>query len=119
MPFFDKELGAYRPSPGEVVDVHSPSVERQPEAGDVYEFTRMVKTIGGHVYERGGKFRILERTDEAPFGYRNPQGNFKVATPDGRISVWSSIHGMIADGALKLTAAPPNVLPRYDREDVL
>jgi hypothetical protein len=95
--------------------VYSPKVEREPQAGDVYRLVLEVRTVGGDTYAPGTLFTLVEKTTDAPHGYVNPQGNFRVQV-EGRVTVWSSIHGMIADGYLQPAHAAPGP-SRFDRED--
>ncbi len=104
--------------------VVSPFVERQPQAGDVYEFTRPCATLGGHHYYREDRLVLIEKTDDAPHGFWNPQGNWRcralAKSPDLHqlVSVWSSIHDGIAAGTLRLVSEPTsNPLPRFDRKE--
>lgn len=116
MPYYDPKIGGLRLSPGETTtNVYSPTIERQPQPGDVYEFVEGCRTIGGHEYPPGSHLVILEQTNEAPHGYINPQGNFKCRSPEGRVSVWSSIHGQIADGHLRLVREGPPPPTRFAR----
>lgn len=77
------------------------SLVREPEPGDVYEFTVSCSTIAGHALPKGTKLTLVEWTQDAPFNFKDPAGNWLVDGPNGR-TVWSSIRHGIQTGILKL-----------------
>lgn len=97
-----------------------PHLPRPPHVGDIWVLTSTIKTVGGDCYLPGEKFYLVERTDEAPFGFKCPEGNWKVQVK-GKTSVWSSIPYMIADGNLVLESGKRNPSPpsRFERPDPL
>ena len=76
-------------------------LQREPQPGDVYEFVQAQVTITGVPLPEGTTLTLIEWTAEAPFGFRDPAGNWVVDGPNGR-TVWSSIRQGIANGSLKL-----------------
>lgn len=79
--------------------------ETEPRKGDVYEFTRTIFTFAKVEYKPGDRLFILARTEEAPFGFKDPQGNFVVRCKYFT-SVWSSIRYGINLGWLRLVTRP-------------
>lgn len=81
--------------PPHVRSYRSPS--RLAKVGDVYEFTRIIRTLGGNSYEIGERCTIIERTPDSPYGFLSSLGNLRVEIRN-RASVWSSFDNMIATG---------------------
>jgi len=70
-----------------------------PKPGDVFVLTKRVVTDAGKEYHPGDEFTLIELTDDNPFGYLSPLGNWRVKCkffepPDDR-SIWSSIWFML------------------------
>lgn len=93
----------------------------QPRANDVYEFTQDVQTINGKTHKAGTRLRLIRKTDEAPHGYSNPQGNWWCDVAGDGKSVWSSIHDCIASGLIRRVSSPgEDPLPsRFERKEPL
>jgi hypothetical protein len=86
------------------------SLPREPQPGDVYEFTQDSMSIVNFSFPKGAKLTLIDWTEEAPHGiqhggrwlpYKDPAGNWLVEGPNGR-TIWSSIRQGIFSGQLKL-----------------
>jgi len=56
-------------------------------------------TLGNRLYQHGDELRLIERTEEAPYGYKSSLGNWVVQCPH-TTSVWSNIEAMVQEGGL-------------------
>ena len=87
-------------------------VSRMPQEGDVYLFQKATGTIGGHVFQPGDTFELVEATFDAPWGYRCLPCSWRAKTKYDT-SVWTSVFSMIQDGNIVLRGDPPRA-NRYD-----
>lgn len=78
--------------------------DRLPKAGDVYELTTTICTLGDHDYNVGDTLEIIARTTEVPHHRTSSLGNLYVRGKYGK-SVWTNIEMAIASGWLKLIEA--------------
>ena len=76
-----------------------PRPEMLPQAGDVLVVEKVFRTKAGYVYPVGSKLRLIERTQDAPYGLLSSLGNWVVECPFHQ-SVWTNIELMIAEGTL-------------------
>lgn len=72
-----------------------------PQCGEVYEWTRPARTLGGSRYAKGDRMTVLERTGHSPHHRTSSLGNLLVRGKD-HTSVWTCFEDCIADGSLKL-----------------
>jgi hypothetical protein len=79
--------------------------DRLPQFGDVYEWVRPTRTVGGHDYRVGETMTVLERTGFVPHYRTSSLGNLLVRGPHGT-SVWTCFEYLIAEGYLKLVDKP-------------
>lgn len=79
--------------------------DRLPQPGDVYEWARPGRTLGGFDYRKGELMTVLERTGHVPFHRKSSLGNLLVRGPHGT-SVWTAFEHCIATGDLKLVEKP-------------
>jgi hypothetical protein len=82
-----------------------PRPERLPQAGDVLVVEKAFRTKAGYVYHVGSKLRLIERTQDAPYGLLSSLGNWVVECPFQE-SVWTNIELMIAEGTLGYGEVP-------------
>lgn len=85
---------------------------RGPQEGDVYLFQKAAGTIGGHVFQPGDTFELVEATLDAPWGHRCYPCSWRAKTKYD-ISVWTSVYSMIQDGTILLQGNQPRA-NRYD-----
>lgn len=74
------------------------TADREPEAGDVYTFVTELWTVQvpPTIYEKGAQIKLISKTDDAPFGFHDPKGNWWVEDASGNQSIWSSIRMCIS-----------------------
>jgi hypothetical protein len=82
-----------------------PLPETLPQAGDVLVVEKTFKTPAGYIYQVGTRLRLIERTQDAPFGMLSSLGNWVVECPFQK-SVWTNIELMIAEGTLSKGEEP-------------
>lgn len=70
-----------------------------PQSGEILVATIHFRTSAGTKYVPGDEFELLERTNEAPYGYLSSLGNWRVKCK-ARTSIWSSIESCMFDGWL-------------------
>jgi hypothetical protein len=102
------------------------TLKREPQVGDVYEFTGDSVSIVNFPFPKGSKLILLiKQTEEAPHGtthqgrwveYKDPAGNWLVDGPNGR-TIWSSIRQGITMGQLKLVMQLKTNTNRFTRID--
>lgn len=68
-------------------------LDREPEVGDVYTFVTELWTVQVPpvIYAKGAKIKLIAKTNESPFGFYDPKGNWLVEDARGNQSIWSSI----------------------------
>ena len=105
------------------------TLKREPQEGDVYEFTANFQSVAGHVFPKGSKLTLVAWTEEAPYTetttgirYKDPAGNWVVDGPNGR-TIWSSIRQMIVRDYIKLVMQLKthgnDPRSRFNRDDVV
>ena len=85
-----------------------PMPERIAQPGDVYRATTDFGTLGKKSYEPGDTFKMLRRTQEAPFGRLSGLGNCVIQTKyhvAGGESIWSCFDDAIQMGWLELVSS--------------
>jgi len=82
-----------------------PRPECLPQAGDVLVVEKPLVTQAGYFYQVGSRLRLIERTQDAPFGLLSSLGNWVVECPFQK-SVWTNIELMIAEGTLSYGMGP-------------
>lgn len=92
------------------------SLAREPQPGDVYEYTADHHTTTGFQLPKGTRLSLIEQTNQAPHGVKDPAGNWLVEGPNGK-TVWSSIRYGIANGQLKLVMQLKVHTDRFTRID--
>lgn len=76
-----------------------------PQCGEVYEWTRPARTMGGYAYDKGDQMTVLERTGHAPHHWTSSLGNLLVRGKH-HTSVWTCFEACVAEGSLKLVGTP-------------
>jgi hypothetical protein len=82
------------------VELPRPKEDLQP--GQVLRVMKPVVTLGNFCYYQGDILELVERTQEAPYGYQSSLGNWVVRCPH-QVSVWSNIEAAVAEGELTVT----------------
>ena len=82
-----------------------PRPEILPQAGEVLVAEKAFRTKAGYVYQVGSRLRLIERTQDAPFGLLSSLGNWAVECPFQE-SVWTNIELMIAERTLSYDKRP-------------
>jgi len=95
-----------------------PRPEILPQAGDVLMAEKLFRTKAGLVYQVGTRLRLIERTQDAPFGMLSSLGNWVVECPF-QVSVWTNIELMIAEGTLSYDKGPETTKATQEREDIV
>jgi hypothetical protein len=75
--------------------------ERLPQSGDIYEWVRPARTLGGYSYDKGDLMTVVERTGHVPFYRTSSLGNLLVKGKH-HTSVWTCFELCIAEGSLRL-----------------
>ena len=75
--------------------------DRLPQCGDVYEWTRPGRTMGGYAYDKGDRMTVLERTGHVPHYRTSSLGNLLVRGKH-HTSVWTCFEASIVDGTFRL-----------------
>jgi hypothetical protein len=76
-----------------------PQPDHPLKVGQILIVEKPFSTNGGFNYVKGEKLTLLQRTNEAPYGFSSSLGNWRVECPH-TVSVWSNIEAMVALGEL-------------------
>lgn len=69
--------------------------------GDVYEWTQDVPSRLGSMIPKGTIARVIERSDEVPYGEIMERGHNLLVDTNGKTTVWSTFEQCLSIGLLK------------------